>query len=375
MARLGAFLKDLTTHDGRIAASEALQAHVYGPYTAPTHQRWQPGALSASSPRYLWTDAFGVCNYISLAKVTGNLQYLDQADSLIAAVHNSLGRQRGGTHQPRLGTATDDHPTLGGLRIGKPLPEGDSNFDCDGQYYHYLTKWAFALNRMGLATGEPRYNQWAVELISSVHPHFVQRNRAGEPPRMFWKMSIDLSRPAVPSEGHLDPFDGLVTVELLRRASPYPETTLNAEKADFQAMVEVKYRNYSSTDPLDLGEALWLTHWMVDDTTTETTTTTEPTWAARVRSSAVSSLEQLWKNGAFSLPTGYRLAFREFGTTLGVQVSGSWSRERVNAVHSFWAPRVLERDQDITPVMMAASLLPGCWDKRFEAQLKERALK
>lgn len=34
-----------------------------------------------------------------------------------------------------------------------------------GQYMHYLTKWAFALNRMALVTRKPSYNELAIQLI------------------------------------------------------------------------------------------------------------------------------------------------------------------------------------------------------------------
>ena len=36
---------------------------------------------------------------------------------------------------------------------------------------------------------------------------------------MVWKMSIDLSHPAVSSMGNLDPYDGLVTCTLLQQAA------------------------------------------------------------------------------------------------------------------------------------------------------------
>ena len=54
-----------------------------------------------------------------------------QAELLVHEVHNTLGRSRDGS--TRLGKATDEHPTLGGMRIGKPDPEGTS--DGDGQYF------------------------------------------------------------------------------------------------------------------------------------------------------------------------------------------------------------------------------------------------
>lgn len=364
MARLGAFFKDLASPPGRIAACDALMSHVYGPFDPEKHTAasWQPRPYQENKSRYLWTDAFGVINYISLACETGNSHYLDQADALIKSVHNTLGRQRGGSHQPRLGKATDDHPTLGGLRIGKKYPE--EHQDGDGQYFHYLTKWAFALNRMTLASGNPKYNQWAAELLEEIHPHFVHRSGPGAPLHMYWKMSIDLHHPAVPSEGNLDPFDGLVTVQIVRAASADPSSTLVREEYDFASMVEAKYKRYNSTDPLDLGEALWLSHWALD----------QP-WAREIAKRSAAGLHELWEEGYFKEPPGFRLAFREFGTTLGVQVNEvageEWKKERVAVLHEFWAPRVLDRDSDITPVMMAASLVPGAWDRRYEGRLKE----
>ena len=418
MARLTSYLKTLTTSEDRLAGAEALMSYVYGPFDTTKHtmETWQPRPYHENKSRYLWTDSFGVVNFISLANATGKTHYLDQADALIKNVHNTLGRHRpdsipslstssGGVntsksvtphHPPRLSGATDEHPTRGGLRIGKEHKEGG---DADGQYYHYITKWAFALNRMSLARNDPKYNDWAVELLEAVHPHFVYRPGSSSGsgfggavagvPRMFWKISIDMKHPMVPSEGNLDPFDGLVTVRLVkntaaafasgRGAQGQESEVLVKEEEDFVAMVEAKYRRYTSSDPLDLGEALWLSHWAVSDSTDSTTSAAaaagekmkkEEAWARFVATQSLQGLEKLWKIGYFSEPAGYRLAFREFGTTLGVQVNPAantkWRKERVDALHTFWASRILERDMDITPVMMAASLVPGAWDKKFE---------
>lgn len=45
--------------------------------------------------------------------------------------------------------------------------------DGDGQYFHYLTKWAFALNQVAAATGEAKYLRWARELMQTAHRAFV----------------------------------------------------------------------------------------------------------------------------------------------------------------------------------------------------------
>jgi len=103
--------------------------------------------------RYLWTDAFAVCNFLGLARLTGERSYADLALRLVDQVHHVLGRYR--ADDTRAGWISglgeregEAHPTRGGLRIGKALPERGPGepfdqgleWDRDGQYFHYLTK-------------------------------------------------------------------------------------------------------------------------------------------------------------------------------------------------------------------------------------------
>jgi hypothetical protein len=109
--------------------------------------------------RYLWTDAFAVCNYLELFSQTGDATYRDLGLRLVDQVHHTLGRHR--DDDPRCGWISslgekegERQPTIGGLRIGKKLnerrpdepPDERLEWDQDGQYYHYLTKWMHALN-------------------------------------------------------------------------------------------------------------------------------------------------------------------------------------------------------------------------------------
>jgi hypothetical protein len=112
-------------------------------------------AASESGRRYLWTDAFAVTNFLGLARETGEERFRELALRLIEKVHGDLGRHRKDEpRQGRLGSATEDHPTRAGLRIGKPLPERGPEermdprleWERDGQYFHYLTKWMVALD-------------------------------------------------------------------------------------------------------------------------------------------------------------------------------------------------------------------------------------
>src|SRR3989449_5101637 len=52
--------------------------------------------LSSEGPgqRYLWTDAFAVCNFLGLARATGEARYTDLALTLIHRVHHALGQRR-----------------------------------------------------------------------------------------------------------------------------------------------------------------------------------------------------------------------------------------------------------------------------------------
>jgi hypothetical protein len=156
--------------------------------------------------RYLWTDAFAVMTWTGLYERAREARFLELAERLVAQVHEVLG-----AHQPDA-----VHPTARGLRIGKRLPErrpdepydDELEWDRDGQYYHYLTRWMHALQRAASASGDERYRRWAVELARAAHRAFAYPR--GAPTRMYWKMSVDLSRPLVPSMGAHDPLDGLV---------------------------------------------------------------------------------------------------------------------------------------------------------------------
>ncbi|HXJ81488.1 MAG TPA: hypothetical protein VMS64_22760, partial [Candidatus Methylomirabilis sp.] len=73
--------------------------------------------------RYLWTDAFAVCNLVGLARLTGERAYMDLALRLVDQVHHVLGHYR--ADDARTGWISglneqegESHPTRGGLRIG-----------------------------------------------------------------------------------------------------------------------------------------------------------------------------------------------------------------------------------------------------------------
>jgi hypothetical protein len=86
------------------------------------------GATGDRPPRrYLWTDAFAVCNFLGLERETGEGHYRGLGFRLVDQVHHILGGYRPDDVRTAWlsGLAERDgesHPTRGGLRIGKPLP-------------------------------------------------------------------------------------------------------------------------------------------------------------------------------------------------------------------------------------------------------------
>ncbi len=224
----------------------------------------------ASPRRYLWTDAYAVCNYLELFRRTGDASYRDLTLRLIDQVHHTLGRHR--DDDRRTGWISglpeeegEAHPTRGGLRIGKPQNERKAGepfderleWDRDGQYYHYLTKWMHALNRVSRVTSNPVYVQWAVELAQAAHAAFTYVPSSGGRKRMYWKMSIDLSHPLVSTVGQHDPLDGFVTYSELQMTaageSVYPD--LSPEIADMAGIC--RGRNPATDDPLGIGGLLF----------------------------------------------------------------------------------------------------------------------
>jgi hypothetical protein len=69
--------------------------------------------------RYLWTDAFAVCNFIELFLRSGKEFYRQCATDLIDQVHHVLGRYRADDYRHGWISGLDEeagkrHPTTGG---------------------------------------------------------------------------------------------------------------------------------------------------------------------------------------------------------------------------------------------------------------------
>jgi hypothetical protein len=267
------------------------------------------------------------------------------------------------------------HPLAGGLRIGKPLPERPAEmpfderaeWDRDGQYYHYLTKWMHALNRMRVVLQDADYGELAVELACATHRGFLQRARSNHPPRLAWKMSIDLSYPLVPYPGHHDPLDGLVTFLALG-------ADLEREISQLERLCDGV--DWSTGDALGIGCLLFdagrlaQLHYagaLIED----------------ILGVALAGLSSLVGSRSLEDPAAHRLAFRELGLSIGLHVlDGRLAIEKLDpnarfladdlrafhplcaTIEEFWlepehrSNPAWQDHADINDVMLATSLLP-----------------
>ena len=267
--------------------------------------------------RYLWTDAFGVALLVLLRDELGDDRFLLQAESVVGEVDRVLGRPRG-------------------IRIGQEP-------DRDGQYYHYLAMWLFALWRLG--QHRPQYHERAVELARTIHPRFVIPGVGVQ-----WKMLEDLSGPYPGfGLGALDAFHGMVVYRLLGADA------LAGEIAEMRELAELSYPRLHVTQDLGLGMLLWMSHFFPR----------EP-WAATIRQRSLATLEAMWID-----PPGYfcrepslphvKFAFTNYGVSIGLQAVAAHS-DRVARLNRFFETYRSGDEYDsnaITHVMGCCSWFPG----------------
>lgn len=320
--------------------------------------------------RYLWTDAFAVCNFLGLGQI-------ELAQQLVDRVHHELGRHRADDSRRGWisGLAEADgeaHPTLGGLRIGKPLLERGAGepvderleWDRDGQYFHYLTKWMHALDQVARATGQGRFALWARELADAAHRRFVHESRGRR--RMYWKMSVDLVRPQVASMGHHDPLDGYITclqLDATARSLSVRGPDLADAIADYRSMIDPDA--LATADPLGIGGLLV-------DAYRLTQLDRDRALRAALLGAARMGLEHYVVQPDLRSSAEHRLAFRELGLAIGLAAAeamkaGVFARYAPlrTAISSFWLDadhrrtRTYRGHEDISDVMLATTVAPN----------------
>lgn len=266
--------------------------------------------------RYLWTDAFGVVLLVSLYEELGEKRWLDEAEWVVAEVGRVLGRERG-------------------IRIGEEA-------DRDGQYFHYLAMWLFALAVLGRHV--PRYRESGIALVHQIHDAFVIPGRG-----VIWKMREDLSGP-YPGYGlgALDAFDGYVSYRLL------DEKGLAREIADMRQIIDATSPSLLITQDLGIGMMLWMAHFFPEEE-----------WAQAQRARGLAMLERMWMEDSYfcrepTLPH-MKFAFTNYGVSVGLQAVDAMP-ERVRRLNAFFEDYRAGDEYDeaaITHVMACSSHFPG----------------
>jgi hypothetical protein len=266
--------------------------------------------------RYLWTDAFGVVLLVSLYNALAKDAFLDEAERVVAEVDRVLGRPRG-------------------IRIGEEP-------DRDGQYFHYLAMWLYALAVMGRHI--PRYRKKGIDLVHQVHDAFLVPGRG-----VIWKMKEDLRGP-YPGYGlgALDAFDGYVSYRML------DEKALSREIDDMRKLIDHSAPSLVITQDLGLGMMLWMTQFFPEDP-----------WAQLQRKRCLIVLDHMWREeGYFCREPNLldtKFAFTNYGVSIGLQAVAAMP-ERVERLNDFFESYRSGDEYDraaITHVMACSSHFPG----------------
>lgn len=267
--------------------------------------------------RYLWTDAFGVVLLVSLYEELGHQSYLDDAEWLVSEVDRVLGRPRG-------------------IRIGEEP-------DRDGQYFHYLAMWLYALAVLG--RHRQIYRGKGVELVRQIHEPFLVPGRG-----IVWKMQEDLSGPyAGTGLGGLDAFDAYVSYRML------DESALSSEIADMRLLIDKHHSDLIITQDLGLGMMLWLSHFFPSED-----------WAIIQKQRCLKMLDTMWQSEGYfcrepCLPNT-KFAFTNYGVSIGLQAVGQ-TPTRVRMLNDYFESYRAGDEYDdaaITHIMACSSHFPGC---------------
>jgi hypothetical protein len=281
-------------------------------------QRIWPNGL-----RYLWTDAFGVILLASLHRALDEDKYFAEAGWVVTEVERVLGRARG-------------------IRIGEEA-------DRDGQYFHYLAMWIYALGV--LAKHDARYREKGVALVREIHGPFLVPGRG-----VTWKMKENLSEPYPGfGLGALDAFDGYVSYRLL------DETTLSHEIADMRVLVERGAPELVITQDLGIGMMLWMTHFFPTER-----------WARIQQPRCLATLDRMWREEGYFCREPYlpdtKIAFSNYGVSVGLQAVDAMA-DRARRLNAFFESYRSGDEYDraaITHVMACSAHFPGylidAWD-------------
>ena len=266
--------------------------------------------------RYLWTDAFGLVLLVSLHEELKERRFLDEAVWLVAEVERVLGRKRG-------------------IRIGEEP-------DRDGQYFHYLAMWLFALSVLGGYV--PSYREKGIALARDIHGPFVVQGSG-----VIWKMKEDLSGPCPGYDfGALDAFDGYVSYRLL------DEQGLAREIGEMREIIDKTAGELVISQDLGLGMMVWMTQFFPEEC-----------WAVLQKRRSLAMLNRMWVEEGYFAREPYlpelRFAFTNYGVSVGLQAVGA-TPDRVARLNAYFETYCSGDEYDraaITHVMACSSHFPG----------------
>lgn len=326
--------------------------------------------------RYLWTDAYAVCNFLELHRRTDDDAYLQLALDLVEQVHETLGRHRqdDGREGWISGMSESDgqlHPTAGGLRIGKSLPDrkpyerSDPNleWDQDGQYFHYLTKWMHALRQVKTATGDWKYVRWARELGKTACEAFARRTDSGAVAGLFWKMNVDLTFPVVSSMGHHDPLDGYITLLEIDCSLPpgdrgQPALDLSGERSTLKRLCTG--RDWTTADALGIGGLLFDACRLIQLRADDDREFIDAALISLLEASHA-GLRDFSSGGTLQNDASQRLAFRELGLSIGVHAIPLMLKVLEDSGDEELSPRYKPLITDLQRVVQMADAIEEFW--------------
>ncbi len=298
--------------------------------------------------RYLWTDAFGLVGLTSLYKATQQKQYLEQANKLIENVYQVLGRTRG-------------------FRIGEAE-------DRDGQYFHYLLQWIYALDVYGKETNQLDWHKKAIQLVKQIHDRFLIPGYG-----VWWKMEEGLDRNHRDGYGlgYLDPYTAYAIYRFV------DENELSREIHDMKLIVDKYYEKFICNQDLGAGMSLWVSHFYPQEE-----------WSKCIFESSMKILDKMWiqvddTKGYFCRHAlgskSIKYAFTNYGISMGLQSTlfrlegeekEKWSN-RVDHLNTFFATYKHNNHYDtdaITHVMELVSHYPGCFIKDHQIEISSTHL-
>lgn len=342
------------------------------------------GAKGDPTLRYLWTDAFAVLAFFGMARILKEDSYSQMALRLIDLVHEHLGKfhPRDKRKGPISGLSEKEaklDPTAAGLRIGKKLPERQKDqsynsqleWERDGQYFHYLSRWMIVLLQAYKETKDEKYIFYAKRLFLSTRKFIYG---SGSALAMYWKMDTELSRPLVSSMGHHDPLEGLLCGLGIKNAILEEDPEMDELIKKFKFMCEGK--SWATTDPLGIG-GLLLNAVRSADLQVKGISLPSSVKPGKLFKECHDSLMGTAGLGKDENPNR-RLAFRECGLSLGLQVTRGFKNDifdtssvegltqffpLASELEDFWLNREHRQAStwkdhlDINSVTLAASLL------------------